>query len=123
MIKLKEIMDNNKIKVNRYLYHVSNPKYRNKINKYGLKPKIGEQRTGELSDVKAIFATNTDDKKWWFDSTYDDDVWRIDTKKSNNRWYTDKNFDTDVYNPHVVTFTDIPKDAISLIYKGTGSSK
>ena len=45
---------------NRYIYHVSNPMFRCKIEKEGLIPKRGEQWLSETPiEGKAIFATNT----------------------------------------------------------------
>lgn len=68
---------------NRYVYHTSNPIFRDKISKEGLIPK-GKSESW-LSDTKidgkVIFAVNSDDKEDWWDSGYDDDIYRIDTSK------------------------------------------
>ena len=53
-----------------------------------------------------------------WDSTYDDDIYRINTTKLNNTWYNDPNFDEDGI--HIITFESIPRNPIKLIYKGTG---
>lgn len=111
------------VKPNKYVYHNSNPFFRDKISKEGLIPK-GKSETW-LSDTKidgeVIFATNSDDESKWFDSTYDDDMYRIDTSRLKNKWYLDPNFgETD--NPYIITFEKIPLSAIKLIRKGTGES-
>jgi hypothetical protein len=36
----------------------------------------------------------------------------------NVKWYKDRHYDSK--SKHIVTFQDIPKEAIRLIYKGTG---
>ena len=109
------------INVNRFIYHKSNPHFRNEISNMGLIPK-GKSETW-LSDTningEVIFATNSDNKNNWFDSTYDDDVYQIDTSKINNKWFLDPNFNDDRY---IITFKNIPLNAIKLIYKGTGES-
>lgn len=105
---------------NRYLYHTSNPMFRNKIVKQGLitKGKSESWLDDTKIDGKVIFAVNSDDKEDWWDSTYDDDIYKIDTSKLKNKWYVDPNFD--LKNNRIITFENIPNDAIELIYKGTG---
>ena len=124
-IELYESFLNNshlvEVEPNKYLYHTSNPIFRDNIAKEGLIPK-GKSEAW-LSDTKidgeVIFAVNSDDKEDWFDSTYDDDIYRIDTSKLNNKWYGDPNFG--LYNKkYIITFEKIPLDSIKLIYKGTG---
>ena len=106
------------VKPNRFLYHTSNPIFRDKISKEGLIPK--GKSDGWLSNTKidgeVIFAVNSDNKKDWWDSTYDDDIYRIDTTNLNNKWYCDPNFD--IENHRVITFEKIPSDSIRLIYTG-----
>ena len=104
---------------NKYVYHTSNPVFRDKISKEGLIPK-GKSETW-LSDTnidgKVIFVVNSNKEDYRFDSTYDDDIYRIDTTKLNNKWYNDPNFDSDGL--HLITFDKIPLSAIKLIYKGS----
>lgn len=104
---------------NKYVYHTSNPVFRDKISKEGLIPK-GKSETW-LSDTnidgKVIFVVNSNKEDYRFDSTYDDDIYRIDTTKLNNKWYNDPNFDDDGL--HLITFDKIPLNAIKLIYKGS----
>lgn len=127
---------------NKFVYHVSNPYFRKQISMEGLIPK-GKSETwlsGTPIKGKVIFATNSDKKKDWFDSTYDDDIYQIDTTKLDNKWYEDPNFggkdrtfwfDGKKYKLpinheryyHIITYEPIPLDAIKLIHKGTGNSK
>jgi hypothetical protein len=111
------------VKPNKFLYHTSNPMFRDKIAKEGLMPK-GKSETW-LSDTnikgKVIFAVNSDNKKDWWNSTFDDDIYRIDTTKLKNKWYVDPNFD--LKDHRIITFEKIPLNAIKLIYKGTGESE
>lgn len=121
-IKLYENYNNQlvEVKPNRYVYHTSNPIFRDNIAKEGLITK-GKSEAW-LSDTKidgeVIFAVNSDDKKDWFDSTYDDDIYRIDTTNLKNKWYVDPNFDLE--DKRIITFDKIPVSSIELIYKGTG---
>jgi hypothetical protein len=108
---------------NKYVYHKSNIKFREEISKFGLITK-GKSETW-LSDTEidgnVIFATNSDNKKDWFDSTYDDDIYQIDTTKINNKWFLDPNFTWEKSPKHIITFDNIPLTSISLIYKGSGT--
>ena len=111
----------------RYVVHSSNPSNRDNISTTGLQVSLGEcyliyadSNYGEDEEcVPAIFATDSLKKKDMFDSTYDDDIWVIDTERANVQWYKDAHFDGG-NTKHIVTFEDIPVDAIRLIYKGTG---
>jgi hypothetical protein len=97
--------------------------FRDKIAKEGLMPK-GKSEAW-LSDTnikgKVIFAVNSDNKNDWWYSTYDDDIYKIDTTKLKNQWYSDPNFDLKAN--RILTFEKIPLNAIKLIYKGTGESE
>lgn len=111
---------------NKFIYHVSNPIYRKEIMKNGLKPKVGESYTIHVGHhnkiIPAIFATNSENKNYWFDSTYDDDVWKIDTTNLENKWFVDKHYIGGENYPHILTFEPISTKHIKLIYKGTGKS-
>jgi len=115
------------MEIGKFLYHKSNPIFRDKIAVEGLIVK-GISETW-LSDTpingKVIFATNSEDRSKWFDDDYDDDIYRIDTSELSNKWDKDPNFDGVGihYDSHVITFENIPLSAIELIYKGTGKSK
>lgn len=111
----------------RFIVHSSNPSNRDNISTTGLQVSLGEcyliyaDSNYEEDDecVPAIFATDSLKKKDMFDSTYDDDIWVIDTERAGVQWYKDAHFeggDT----KHIVTFGDIPANAVRLIYKGTG---
>ncbi len=120
---LNENKNNHLVEVipNKYVYHTSNPIFRDKISKEGLTPK-GKSESW-LSDTnidgEVIFAVNSDNKQDWWNSTYDDDIYKIDTTNLNNKWYNDPNFDLE--DKRIITFEKIPLNSIKLIYKGTGS--
>jgi hypothetical protein len=126
---LELLLENNNVKLqpitpNRFVYHKSNPIFRDSISKQGIIPKGKSDAWLSNTPIsgKVIFATNSDNEKDWFDSMYDDDVYRIDTRKINNIWYIDPNFQIQNYNKHIITFDKIPVSAITLLYKGTGDS-
>lgn len=106
---------------NKYVYHKSSPYVRDKIAIEGLVPQ--EKGGGWLENTpiegKVLFATNSDDPDKWFDSGYDDDVYKIDTTNLNNKWFLDPNFGVEG-NQHIITFEPIPLSSMELIYKGTG---
>ena len=60
---------------NKYVYHTSNPIFRDKISKEGLiqKGKSESWLSDTKIDGKVIFVVNSDNKEDWWDSTYDDD--------------------------------------------------
>ena len=108
---------------NKIVIHKSNPKFRDRISNEGLKAIAGEcykiyAGYGEKC-IPAIFATNSTNKRAWFDSTYDDDVWTINTELIPNvKWYKDRHFESS--KKHIVTFDNIPPEAIELMREGTG---
>jgi len=108
------------VKPNKFLYHTSNPKFRDKISKEGLitQGKSEAWLSDTHIDGKVIFAVNSDNKKDWWDSTYDDDIYQIDTTNLKNTWYVDPNFKLDA--KRIISFENIPAKSIKLIYKGTG---
>ena len=118
----RDISHLEEVKPNRYVYHSSNPMFRDKIEREGLIPQGRSEAW--LSDTKiegeVIFAVNSENKEDWWDSTYDDDVYRIDTAGLKNTWYNDPNFD--LKDKRIITFEAIPAKAIKLMYKGTGES-
>lgn len=102
---------------NKY-YHTSNPINRDSILRNGLLPKLGDQLLGDKKKYRpSIFLTK---KSGLFDSTWDDDIWEIDTKGLKNRFFKDKNYDSKDY---IYTLEPIPKDNIRLVYKGSGKDK
>ena len=108
---------------NKIVIHKSNPKVRDKISNEGLKVRAGEcykiyAGYGEKC-IPAIFATNSTNKRASFDSTYDDDVWEIDTEMIPDvKWYKDRHYES--RSKHIVTFENIPANAITLKHEGTG---
>lgn len=117
--KLFESYTFKKVNTNRFIYHKSNPIFRDDISRDGLVTK-GKSETW-LSDTKidgkVIFASNSDVN--WFDSGYDDDIYKIDTSLIDNEWFQDPNFSNDKY---IITFKSIPLNSITLIYKGNGDA-
>ena len=97
---------------NKIVIHKSNPKVRDRISNDGLKARAGEcykiyAGYGEKC-IPAIFATNSTNKRAWFDSTYDDDIWAINTEMIPDvKWYKDRHFDST--KKHIVTFDNIPQ--------------
>jgi hypothetical protein len=73
-------------------------------------------------DGEAVFATDSSDPKDLFDSGWDDDLWRIDTRGLANRWYRDPNFLDYEDSRHVFTLDRVPAEAIELVYQGSGDS-
>ena len=113
----KEITPNN------IVIHKSNPVWRENILKTGLQVSAGEcYKTYVGYGVKckpAIFATNSTNKRAWFDSTYDDDIWEINTEMIPDvKWYKDRHFEST--KKHIVTFQNIPSEALTLKYEGSG---
>jgi len=106
--------------------HKSNPVWRNNIRETGLQVSVGEcykQYVGlDVECKKAIFATDSLKEEDIFDSTYDDDIWLIDTECAGVDWFKDKHFEDSDYEYHIVTFEDISPECIKLIHKGTGKS-
>lgn len=115
-----------KIIPNEIVVHKSNPIWRKNILETGLQVSVGEcYKTyvgyGEKC-IPAIFATNSTNKRAWFDSTYDDDIWFINTKMIPDvKWYKDKHFEST--KKHIVTFENIPPEVLTLKYQGSGSDK
>jgi hypothetical protein len=102
------------------VYHKSNPKFRETIDKEGLKCMKGDSyatHSPEESETPAIFGYFGDIDS--YDSTWDDDIWLIHTN-DDIKWYVDLEMGDDT---SVVTYEDIPRDHIKLEYKGTGKSK
>ena len=109
----------------KYVSHKSNPVWRDNIQLTGLQTSVGDcyqEQAGDVECKPAIFATNSINKKKLFDSSYDDDIWVIDTECAGVTWYKDKHFEGGDYDYHMVTYEDIPSEYIRLVYKGTGKS-
>jgi hypothetical protein len=122
-----------KHKPSKFVYHKSPPLVRDSILKSGLLVSVGDcyktysQNFSEEECVPAVFATDSENKDEWFESTWDDDVWMINTECAGVTWYKDDHFEDyeegqPIFsnNKHIVTFEDISPDCIKLIYEGTG---
>jgi len=109
-----------RIRASNYVYHVSNPIFRDSVLKEGLIPK--GKSDAWLSDTAidgdVIFLTNSNIPNDYYDSLYDDDVYAIDVSVLPNKWYCDPNFG--VCDKYIITFEKIPLSSIKLIYKGSG---
>ena len=110
------------MKVPNKLWHKGNPYFRKDILKYGLIPKVGESYQLHWSKPKEqlkplIFLYDKTIAE--YDSTYDDDIWEIDTSKLYKECFDiDKGLTVD----WVYTYSkNIPLDCIKLIYKGSGN--
>ena len=108
----------------RYVVHKSAPQWRENIELTGLQTSVGDcyqiYAGGDVKCKKSIFATDSLDEKDMFDSTYDDDIWLIDTECAGVSWFKDKHFESNDYSHHIVTFENISPNCLKLIHKGTG---
>ena len=110
----------------KFVVHKSNPVWRENIELTGLQTSVGDcyqQHVGGDEECKpSIFATDSLDKEQMFDSTYDDDIWIINTECAEVTWYKDRHFDNGDYKHHIVTFENISPECLRLLHKGTGDS-
>ena len=106
------------------LYHKGNPKFRDEILRDGLEPRVGEcyslfytdnmgYTKDELEPLVFLYDKNIQE----YDSTYDDDIYEIDTNKLDKDYlYKDKALPEYCY-----TYKErIWPTALKLIHKGTG---
>ncbi len=122
----KEKVADKPIRPNRIVYHISDPKFRTSIAQNGLQTKVGDSYSewtsgqGANNPIPAIFATDSDLESVKGVPNFSADVWAIDTTKIPNKWYEDKHFsmykDWGMSNPNIVTFENIPREALSLAY-------
>ena len=110
----------------KYVVHKSPKDWRENIGLTGLQVSVGDCYQvyvgGDVECRKSIFATDSTNEEDMFDSTYDDDIWVIDTECANVTWYKDKHFEGGDYKYHIVTFEDISPDCLKLMHEGTGKS-
>lgn len=110
------------------MYHKSNPINRDSIEKNGLLRKVGdsysshwegEKNTKRLRKYIFMYDKNIAE----YDTTYDDDIWEIDITKLDK---SKAKGDPDKWmwrNKGCWVYTeDIPREAIKLVYKGSGES-
>lgn len=96
------------------MHHTSSPKNRNSILKHGLIPNTGVRRClGNENLPPAVFLSN---KEFYFDTTFDDDIYEVNWDKS--KMIRDNAMENSYYQ-----FEPIPIKYLKLIYKGTGIDK
>lgn len=109
----------NEYEPKKFVVHKSNPVWRKDIQLTGLQVSVGDCYQGYVGGdeecQEAIFATDSLKEKDMFDSTYDDDIWLIDTECAGVTWYKDKHFEGGDYKYHIVTFKNISSDCIKLL--------
>jgi hypothetical protein len=134
--RIKEVMglsevykpSGKKHKPGKFVYHKSPPFVRDSVFESGLLVFVGDcyktysENFTKEECIPAIFATDSENENYWYESTWDDDVWMIDTECANVNWYKDKHYEGGDYDYHIVTFENISPDCIKLIYRGTGES-
>lgn len=113
--KLNELK--NIVKARKYIYHSSPCHNRDYIEKHWLKArdKTDSWIADTNIDWKALFFSNTNDINSFFDSWYDDDIYKIYTSELSNIFFKDPNF---TFNTNLIYCKwDIPKCRTKLIYK------
>jgi len=115
-IYMKDAMGK-RIKPPKYVYHSSSIKNREKIQSEGIKvsyPKNWKQEGKQIDYMPSIFAVKSNKNIWHGQG----DVWQIDTTKIDNKWWEDLNLykNTNWGNNAIMTFEDIPPEAIEHIY-------
>lgn len=121
MKSVLDFINENRIHIPKYLFHKSPFSIRNKILNEGLKATVGAStdiHSGHKNLQPGVFLF--DGNKQVYDSTYDDDIWVIDTSKLDKTKFI-KDYDEFMYKTFgsVVYTEDISKTNIELIYKGS----
>lgn len=123
VIELRQVcMEGTQKPKKQYLYHRANPFFRKKIQKEGLKPKVGESYELYLEDhfprkKKEPLIFLFDDNSL-YDSCYDDDLIRIDMNYMNPSHIS---MDPGIPDGHTFTYDlPIPLEAIEFLYEGSG---
>jgi len=105
----------------KYVFHLSNPKNRERILSNGIEAFGGEWANSYgNNNIKAVFASNSPYPEHWFDFGLDYDVWAIDVDSIKNKWYKDQNAPKS--STYIATPDSIPKSAVKLIHQGDGQS-
>lgn len=110
-----------RVKPRQFVYHSTTAKNRADILEKGLICSDSSKNwgTGQIYYDPAIFVVNNKKDYMLYYHTFDYDIWQIDTTKCNNKWYIDFNLhnEHDILQTYLMTYEDIPKDAIRLIDK------
>lgn len=112
--EFKEFNELEKITTNRFVYYKSNPSLRSKIDKNGL---IAKESKNSKINKPVIFLINSYEPYDWFESSYTDDIWKIDTHSIKNDFFKDPNFKWSDFK-RVLTFNNIPRNSMVLYHKG-----
>ena len=108
------------------LYHKSSPANREYIQLYGLMPYVGDSYRLHYDEDATLkpYIFLYDKRYGDYDTTYDDDIYEIDTKHL-NKHLLDKDPDEYMYNECgcYVYPIKIEPQSIKLIYIGTGESE
>lgn len=122
MKSLVKYITESQIKIDKYMFHLSNPAFRNSISTKGLIPQKGPSTEmlwdGMNIDLpKCIFLFAGNDNP--YDSTYDDDLWVVDTSNLDKSKFQ-KDPDEYMYKKYgSIIYTEIiPPECIILEYKG-----
>lgn len=103
--------------------HNAPPAVRESIRKNGLLPQVGDSYSlhydNDTNLAPAIFALDISKTKERYDSTWDDDIWEINTEIANVSWFIDEG----AWEGCIVTFEKISPKSLTLIHKGTGKSQ
>ena len=108
------------------LLHKANPAFREDIRTQGLLPQIGPSYECHYEDeeemkphfVPCVFACLTCE----YDSTWDDDVWVIDTRTAEAVWESDPAM-WPAFPAYVRTRQPVPAAALLLAHAGTGTDR
>ena len=109
------------------VYHLSHPSNRASILAHGLLPRVGryiqEFVGSDLNIEPAVYATNSDNENYWFETADDDDIWEITTENLSNTWYVDAHFPEEENQYQMVTFEPVPARHLRLLHEGTGKPR
>ncbi len=110
----------NRIKPQRFVYHVSKRENRKSIDQQGLRTNTDN---GILNFQNAVFANNSNCGDWFpfvidvfEECNFNDyDIWRIDTNKINNEWFIDNRcLGANWGDAHILSHKAIPRFALDL---------
>lgn len=83
------LTNDNKVDYSNKMYHKASPFFRQKIKREGLIPQVGDSYSAHWDDatdlIPGVFLY--DINKQEYDTTYDDDIWEVDTTKLNKNYF------------------------------------